>query len=76
MLHSEVMSSSALMSQQYIKLIDDLKVAAFPVMNFKTESMGGYVAENHRAYMQLAPWIFRWVNEYKDSRKKLDSGTN
>ena len=57
-------------AQQYIKLIDNLKVAEFPVMSFKTESMGEYVAENHRAYMQLAPWIFRWLNEYKDNRKK------
>ena len=39
-------------------------------MSFKTESMGRYVAKNHHAYMQLAPWIFRWLNEYKDNRKK------
>ena len=39
-------------------------------MQFKTDSMGGYVAENHRAYMQLAPWTFRWINQYKDERKQ------
>ena len=57
-------------TQQYLKVIDKLKVAAFPVMQFKTDSMGGYVAENHRAYMQLAPWIFRWINQYKDDRQR------
>ena len=57
-------------AQLYIKVIDTLKLAEFPVMQFKTESMGGYVAENHRAFMQLAPWVFRWINEYKDNRKK------
>ena len=57
-------------AQQYIKAIDSLKVSTFPVMQFKTDSMGGYVAENHRAYMQLAPWTFRWINQYKDERKQ------
>ena len=57
-------------AQQYIKAIDSLKVGTFPVMQFKTDSMGGYVAENHRAYMQLAPWTFRWINQYKDERKE------
>jgi len=56
--------------QQYIKAIDNLKIATFPVMQFKTDAMGGYVAENHRAYMVLAPWIFRWINQYQDVRKK------
>ena len=39
-------------------------------MQFKTDAMGGYVAENHCAYMVLAPWIFRWINQYQDVRKK------
>ena len=56
--------------QQYIKEIDNLKVSDFPVMQFKTDAMGGYVAENHRAYMQTAPWTLRWINQYKDERKK------
>ena len=55
-------------AQQYIKSIDSLKLADFPVMQFKTDSMGGYVVENHRAYIQIAPWCFRWINEYKDKR--------
>ena len=37
-------------------------------MQFKTDATGGYVAENHRAYMQLAPWTLRWINQYKDER--------
>ena len=52
------------------KAIDSLKVSTFPVMQFKTDSMGGYVAENHRAHMQLAPWTFRWINQDKDKKKK------
>ena len=56
--------------QGYIKVIDNLKVSTFPVMQFKTDAMGGYVAENHRAYMQIAPWIFRWINQYEDNRGK------
>ena len=55
--------------QKYIKAIDHLKLADFPVMQFKTDSMGGYVAENHRAYMQIAPWSFRWIHAYEDKRK-------
>ena len=39
-------------------------------MQFKTDAMEGYVAENHRAYMQIAPWIFRWINQYEDNRGK------
>ena len=55
-------------AQQYIKSINSLKLADFPVMQFKTDSMGGYVAENHRAYIQIAPWCFRWINEYGDKK--------
>ena len=54
--------------QKYIRAIDSLKMADFPVMQFSTDCMGGYVAENHRAYMQLAPWAFRWIHNYKDER--------
>ena len=57
-------------AQQYLRAIDSLKIASFPVMQFKTDSMGGYVAENHRAYMQLAPWTFRWINQYQDERER------
>ena len=55
--------------QKYIKAVDNLKLSDFPVMQFKTNGMGGYVAENHRAYMQIAPWSYRWINAYNDPRK-------
>ena len=54
--------------QKYIKSIDNLKLSDFPVMQFKSESMGGYVAENHRAYMQIAPWSYRWIHACSDGR--------
>ena len=57
-------------AQQFIKSIDSLKVSDFAVMGFKTEEMGGYVAETYRAYLQLAPWTFRWINQYEDSRNQ------
>ena len=55
--------------QKYIKAVDNLELSDFPVMQFKTNGMGGYVAENHRAYMQIAPWSYRWINAYNDPRK-------
>ena len=55
--------------QKYIKSIYNLKLADFPVMQFKSDSMGGYVAENHRTYMQIAPWSYRWIHAYCDGRK-------
>ena len=57
-------------AQQFIKSIDSLKVSDFVVMGFKTEEMGGYVAETYRADLQLAPWTFRWINQYEDSRNQ------
>jgi hypothetical protein len=45
-------------------LISDAKslgVSIMKVINFKTEKFGGFVAENWRAYQQLAPWSFQFL---------------
>jgi len=65
----------------YFQAIKNLRVSSFPALTFKTEKLGGYVAENYRTYMQIAPWAYRIIEkatlpefdleELKD-RKKAD----
>ena len=50
-------------SEMYFKSVQNVNAASFPALPFKTENMGGYVGENHKAYINLAPWIFRFLEQ-------------
>ena len=45
----------------YFQAIKNLRVSSFPAITFKNEKLGGYVAENYRTYMQIAPWAYRFI---------------
>ena len=48
---------------QYFKAVKNLQVSSFPAIPFKTDKLGGYVAENYRTYMQIAPWAYRFIEK-------------
>ena len=69
--------------QKYFTSVKNLRVKSFPAMTFKTSDFGGYVAENHRTYLQILPWANRFLEKatkeqitFKDlkNRKKADAG--
>ena len=53
------------MLQPQLLSVAALSVSQFPARCFRTEKLGGYVAENYRAYTFLAPWMLYFLDDYK-----------
>ena len=69
-------------SQPYLTSVKNVNVSSFQALPFKTESLGGYVGKNHKAFMNLAPWIYRFLGHCEpdqiditqlDKRKMVDN---
>jgi hypothetical protein len=46
-----------------LKSIQLLRLSFLPVIPFKDDKFGGYVAETYRGFTMLAPWLYRCLEE-------------
>lgn len=60
-------------AQAPIKSVGSLHLSEFPALLFKTEKMGGYVAENYRTYLHLSPWMFHHIDEHESSLNQFSA---
>jgi hypothetical protein len=48
---------------QLINTLKALRLSICPIINFKDDVYGGYVAETFRGWLMVAPWLFRVIEE-------------
>ena len=49
--------------QEDFKNVQSLRLSSFQALPFKSESFGGYVAENYRAFSVVSPWAYHFLND-------------
>jgi hypothetical protein len=65
----------AQLSRRANQLIDSLKMLRLtfcPIINFKDDKFGGWVAETYRAMLMVGPWLFRILEEKALKVKAFD----
>jgi hypothetical protein len=50
-------------ANQLINTLKALRLSICPIINFKDDKYGGFVAETYRAWLMIAPWLFRVIEE-------------